>query len=80
MRSVLPTEVLDDFKNFVEDNNLPRMNPDDPLTTLPPLSKGTAKNEHPTGMFSVPIGSDTFKFFNVELAPPCGVVGQNYSR
>lgn len=80
MRSVLPTAVLDDFKNFVDDNGLPRMDPDNPLATLPPLQKGTADNDHPTGHYMVEINGDEFEFFNVELAPPAGVAGKNYSR
>lgn len=80
MLSVLPSEVVEDFKQFIGDNGLPRMDPDNPLATLPPLSKGNAQNEHPTGTFSVTIGDDVFEFHNVELAPPSGVVGDNYSR
>lgn len=80
MCSVLPDEVLDDSKQFVADNGLPRMDPDNPLVTLPPLEKGTADNVHPTGKYSVEIDGDTFEFYNVELAPPAGVAGKNYSR
>lgn len=80
MRSVVPTEVIDDFNSFIEDNGLPRMNPDDPLTTLPPLEKGSIRNEHPVGKYTVTILDDQFEFHSVELAPPGGVLGENYSR
>ncbi len=79
MQSILPTEVLDDFKLFIKFNDLPRMNPEDPHTMLPPLKKGNVKNTHPTGKYSVTIQGKDFEFQKVEFAPPGGVCGKNYS-
>ena len=92
LRNVLPKDVLDDYDHFVQSNRLPRMDPDDPLATLPTLPeenadehqqipKVTVKNEHPQGSYTVKIqGEEEFEFHNVELAPPSGFIGQNYSR
>lgn len=80
MRSVLPTGVLNDFNGFVQVHRLPRMDPDDPLSTLPPITEGPAKNELPEGTYNVSIQGNVFKFHHVELAPPGGVIGCNYSR
>ena len=80
MRSVLPTAVLDDFKSFIEFNDLPRMNPEDPRMMLPPLKKGNVKNTHPEGEYTVTIEGEDFTIHKVEYAPPGGVCGENYSR
>ena len=81
MRSVLPTKVLEDYAKFAQVNRLPRMDPNDPLSTLPPLEKpGSLKNNHPEGMYTVKIQGHELKFYRVELAPPSGFIGENYSR
>ncbi len=81
MRSILPTKVLDDYAKFSRVNRLPRMDPDDPLSSLPPLEQpGSVQNDHPQGMYKVNIQGHELKFYRVELAPPSGFIGQNYSR
>lgn len=72
----LPGEVLADFDEFFEKLNIARMN----------ASEGAAKDfagsEAPaaSGAYSIQIGDFEFTFKDVEMAPPSGVVGQNYSR
>ncbi len=65
MQSILPPEIVADFNNFVEAKGVPRMD-----------GNGQLEN----GTYEVLIDGSTFTFCNVELAPPGGVICQNYSR
>ncbi|KJA15358.1 hypothetical protein HYPSUDRAFT_116152, partial [Hypholoma sublateritium FD-334 SS-4] len=80
MHSVLPTKVLEDYAEFAQVNCLPQMDPNDPLSMLPPLKKpGSLKNNHLEGMYTVKIQGHELKFYCV-LVPPSGFIGENYSR
>ncbi|KJA15089.1 hypothetical protein HYPSUDRAFT_109030, partial [Hypholoma sublateritium FD-334 SS-4] len=65
MRHILPPEVIADFDNFVAGTGIPRMNGAGHLAS---------------GTYQVVIDGNQFLFQNAELAPPGGVIGQNYSR
>lgn len=65
MRNIFPPEIVIDFDTFVVGSGIPRMNGDGCL---------------PEGTYHVCIKGLTFPFRDVELAPPGGVIGQNYSR
>ncbi|KJA24740.1 hypothetical protein HYPSUDRAFT_102519, partial [Hypholoma sublateritium FD-334 SS-4] len=41
---------------------------------------GSINNHHPEGTYTVKIQGHELKFYRVELAPPSGFIGQNYSR
>lgn len=72
MRRVLPTCIVDDFTSFVQNTGLPRMDCDTPLDG--------DNDDKPCGTYKVYAKGQHFKFHGVELAPPGGVVGHNYSR
>ncbi|KAG2081606.1 hypothetical protein BD769DRAFT_1783953 [Suillus cothurnatus] len=66
---LLPQEIIDDFNEFLKANNLCRMD----------------KEANPTssalGRYVVGVGEGSYYEFNkVEMAPPAGVFGWNYSR
>jgi hypothetical protein len=63
---VLPSEIGNDIKQFLNDNLMYRMDAG---------SEGKAEMR-----FSTQIGRYEIDFFGQELAPPSGVIGQNYSR
>lgn len=65
MRNIIPPEVVADVDEFVAASGIPRMN---------------GNGQLPEGVYEVLIGGVTFPFHKVELAPPGGVIGQNYSR
>ncbi len=65
MRKKLPEDIIADFDNFMQEGGMPRMG-----------GNGTAVK----GSYNVDIAGNDFTFHNVELAPPSGVIGQNYSR
>jgi hypothetical protein len=63
---VLPLEIGNDIKQFLNDNPMYRMDAG---------SEGKSEMR-----FSTQIGKYEIDFFNHELAPPSGVIGHNYSR
>ena len=63
---VLPLEIGNDIKQFLNDNPMYRMDAGSE-------SKSVIR-------FSLRIGGHEMDFFGKELAPPSGVLGQNYSR
>jgi hypothetical protein len=63
---VLPSEIGNDIKQFLNDNPMCRMD-----------AGSGGKSEM---RFSTQIGKHEIDFFGQELAPSSGVVGQNYSR
>ncbi|KAG6836575.1 hypothetical protein H0H93_006531 [Arthromyces matolae] len=79
MKSQIPQEVIDDFTDFVKDLRIRRMDrgtQERNSKTLVDISR--AEENH--GTLRVAVGKEEFEFDNVELAPPSGVVGRNYSR
>ncbi|KAG6818847.1 hypothetical protein H0H93_001071, partial [Arthromyces matolae] len=114
-KNLLAPEIIDDFKLFLDTNDLKRMDANGQLTAQynrrPHSNPGSgpaetslkssilAENhyikperyterprniEHNSrdikGDYIVQIKSRAFKFVNAELAPPAGVMGENYSR
>ncbi|GLB45835.1 hypothetical protein LshimejAT787_3200060 [Lyophyllum shimeji] len=69
VRSRLPKEVINDFDTFLTQLGIRRMD-----------GSGQMASEGSSGTYSVVLGDATFDFHNVELAPPAGIFGQNYSR
>ena len=63
---VLPLEIGNDIKQFLNDNQMYRMDAG---------SEGKSEMR-----FSTQIGKYEIDFFNHKLAPPSGVIGHNYSR
>ncbi|KAG6842834.1 hypothetical protein H0H93_003250, partial [Arthromyces matolae] len=84
MRSQVPDEVLRDFNEFVSNLGIYRMDgglsaaheDDGQLSSI----RMEQKFRHDrTGTLSLDVEGKEFQFSNVELAPPAGVIGQNYS-
>lgn len=71
---ILPSEVIEDFDEFMKREDMVRMGaPEDAATHA--IGIGPA-----VGSYTVNVGDVGFEFHNVEMAPPCGVVAQNYAR
>lgn len=71
VRSLLPETIIRDFELFIE-----TLGPDlrmDGDQTMGASSAGQ-------GCYCIQIEDAEFKFYNSELAPPCGVVAKNYCR
>ena len=69
MRKKIPDEVIADFDCFMKETGMPRMG-----------GLGTTGADASKGEYEVYADGNPFVFDNVELAPPSGVIGQNYSR
>ena len=67
LRNQLPDEVIGDFEAWLKANKMLRM---DTLGT-----QGKIK-----GIYTVEVGDDSFDFHDVNMPPPSGVYGVNYSR
>ena len=63
---VLPLKIGNDIKQFLNDN---------PMFRMDAGSEGKSEMR-----FSLQLGNHEMVFFGKELAPPSGVLGQNYSR
>lgn len=68
LRHRLHKDVMDDWKKWTSDNVLPAMHPS---------WESHADN---WGPYDVPCGDKTFTYKKAELAPPSGVMAQNYAR
>ncbi|KAI0755553.1 hypothetical protein C8Q74DRAFT_1172087, partial [Fomes fomentarius] len=66
-RSRLPAEVMGDWLEFNQKNQLPRMD-------------GGIGTSATAGEVSLSLGETEILFNDMELAPACGMMGQNYSR
>lgn len=64
----LPAEVIADFRGFLDKELIPSMNP---------AWKNSTDRK---GSYTLPVGDQVHTFHNVELAPPQGVMAENYSR
>jgi len=67
LRNQLPEEVNSDFDSWLQDNQMLRMDTKGSKTTV-------------QGVYTVKCGDDSFAFHGVEMPPPSGVFGTNYSR
>lgn len=67
LRNQLPKEVNDDFETWLKDNEMVRMD-----------TKG--RQDSTQGEYTVKYGDDTFVFHGVDMPPPSGYFGTNYSR
>jgi hypothetical protein len=67
IRQQLPGEIIDDFKDWLRDEEMVRMD------TL-----GSQASTH--GVYTVDAGREKCEFHKVEMAPPSGVFGTNYTR
>ncbi|TFK59493.1 hypothetical protein BDN72DRAFT_734678, partial [Pluteus cervinus] len=73
-RQRLPSEVIKDFDDFLHSNNMRRM---DGHGTMVP--EGTTTHGH--GNYTIRLlNGEEMTFHDVELAPPSGALGYNYSR
>ncbi|KAG6820043.1 hypothetical protein H0H93_006180, partial [Arthromyces matolae] len=90
MKSQVPQEVIDDFNDFVKALGIRRMDKEaggnGGKADVAPRDSGDGKVkvsirgvEQGRGRLGLAVGEEEFEFDNVELAPPSGVVGQNYS-
>jgi hypothetical protein len=66
-RNQLPPEVIADFDKYLTSSGITRMNP---------LGRKNKK----MGAYTICDDEESVEFFNIELAPPAGVVGVNYTR
>ena len=63
----LPEEINSDFDTWLKENNMVRMDTKGSQTTV-------------QGEYTVKHGNDLFVFHEVDMPPPSGVFGTNYSR
>jgi hypothetical protein len=66
----LPAEILDEWRGWMAQEMLPRMNP---------LWSGEVSGDT-TGACTFPVYNEWVKLHSVQFAPPAGVMAQNYSR
>jgi hypothetical protein len=69
LRSRLPPDVLEDFNKFLRDTGIRRMD-----------AGGSMAEDGNLGTYTVEMGDNEYTFHLVDLAPPAGVVAENYSR
>lgn len=62
-----PEEIIKDFREWLETSNMVRM---DTMGSQSSVS----------GAYTVKYGDDEFEFHQVEMPPPSGVFGANYTR
>lgn len=67
LRNQLPGEVNGDFESWLQENQMLRMD-----------TKGSQTRVQ--GVYTVKYGDDLFVFNGVDMPPPSGVFGTNYSR
>jgi hypothetical protein len=67
VRNQLPEEVTSDFEKWLEESGMVRMH-----------TKGSQDSS--VGAYTVKHGEDSFVFHGVNMPPPSGVFGTNYSR
>lgn len=65
---VFPQEIIDDFKAFYGEFDIPRLNPDWP------------SSDESKGALRLPPECGRYTFRDVELAPGCAVMVQRYAR
>lgn len=75
-KDMLPEEIMGDFDAFFKTLKMLRMNSAKGVAKEFIASEGLATK----GDYAITVGDTEFLFKNAELAPPSGVVGQNYSR
>ena len=63
----MPEEINSDFDTWLKENNMVRMDTKGSQTTV-------------QGEYTVKHGNDLFVFHEVDMPPPSGVFGTNYSR
>jgi hypothetical protein len=67
VRNQLPEEIVNDFDAWLKEHEMVRMD-----------TKGS--QESAQGMYTVELGDMKFEFHGVEMPPPSGVFGTNYTR
>lgn len=67
LRQQLPEEITEDFDKWLGDNDMVRMD-----------TKGSQDTAE--GMYTVQYGDEKYEFHGVEMPPPSGVFGTNYTR
>ena len=67
LRNQLPEEINSNFEVWLEKNKMVRMDTKGSQTTV-------------QGEYTVKYGNDAFVFHGVNMPPPSGVFGTNYSR
>ena len=67
LKQQMPDEVMDDFKEWLQDSEMVRM---DTLGSQAGIE----------GTYTVDVGREKYDFHKVEMAPPSGVFGTNYTR
>lgn len=67
LRNQLPEDVIKDFDGWLKEHEMVRMD------TL-------GSQESTEGMYTIKHGDMTFEFHGVEMPPPSGVIGTNYTR
>lgn len=71
---ILPNEVIEDFDAFMRREDMVHMG-------APEDAAGHAIGMGPAlRSYTVHVGDVGFEFHDVEMAPPCGVMAQNYAR
>ena len=67
LQNQLPSEVNDDFKMWLQESQIVRMD-----------TKGSQDSTQ--GVYTVKYGANEFVFHGVDMPPPSGVFATNYSR
>ncbi len=68
LRKRLPPEIQKEWIGWLKNGKFPAMNPE------------WADHADNRGSYSICVKGETIKFNNAELAPPTGVMAQNYAR
>ena len=67
LQNQLPTEVNSDFEAWLQKSQIVQMDT-------------TGSHGSTQGTYTVKYGGDTFEFHGVDMPPPSGVFGTNYTR
>jgi len=67
LRQQLPEEIIEDFNAWLKEHEMVRMDT-------------SGSQDRTEGMYTVEYGDLKFEFHGVEMPPPSGVFGTNYTR
>ena len=67
LQNQLPHEIIDNFESWLQENNMVRMDT-------------TGAQDSEQGVYIVKYGEESYEFHGVNMPPPSGVFGTNYTR
>lgn len=75
-----PPEITDDFHEFMMREEIVRMDAGGAMVEKSPGEDATWLTPKPRGFYNVEYKGEKCTFNGAELAPPCGVMSENYAR